>query len=224
MEDQTRINQASAMAWRNAWSNSKFRILTITGSIILLGILIAFPFFFAMIEQKQGQALNDRLLLLLPPVDVSIPTFIIIWSMTLLLWIRFVQDPSLFLTFLFCFIMLCFSRMITIMLVPLDPPAGLIPLKDPLSSIFYGGTHKFIRKDLFYSGHTSIQFLMFLTLKKRTDKILALISTVAIGILVLMQHVHYTIDVLAAFVFSYLIYRIGKKITAYELPPPSRFY
>jgi hypothetical protein len=91
----------------------------------------------------------------------------------------------------------------------------LIPLKDPISSLFYGGTQVFITKDLFYSGHTSTQFLIFLCLKKRNDKIVALLATCIVGILVLVQHVHYTIDVLAAFAFTYVIYLMGKKIADY---------
>ncbi|MCW3087973.1 MAG: hypothetical protein JWQ78_1359 [Sediminibacterium sp.] len=190
--------------------------MAIAGTVILLGILISFPFFFAFIEQRPGPVLEDRFLLLIPPADVSIPTFIVIWSMTVLLWVRCVQEPRIFVLFLWCFIVLCFSRMLTISLIPLDPPQGLIPLKDPLSSIFYGGTDKFIQKDLFYSGHTSIQFLMFLTLRKKIDKIVTLLSTLIIATLVLVQHIHYTVDVLAAFAFSYAIYRLVKWITAYE--------
>ena len=215
MEEQTNGGRAIAIAWKNAWSNLKFRRMMLAGSIIMVGILVSFPFFFALIEQREGPLLNDPILILIPPADVSIPTFIVIWSMTVLLWIRCAQDPSILLVFVWCFILLCFSRMITIILFPLNPPVGLIPLKDPLASIFYGGTDKFIQKDLFYSGHTSIQFLMFLTLKRKMDKMLALIATFTIGTLVLVQHVHYTIDVVAAFVFSYLIYRVGKIITVH---------
>ena len=105
--------------------------------------------------------------------------------------------------------------MISITLLPLEPPVGLIPLKDPISSIFYGGTQVFIKKDLFYSGHTSIQFLIFLSLKKRTEKIVSLLATISIACFVLIQHVHYTIDVIAAIAFTYLIYRIGKWIAEY---------
>lgn len=215
MEDQRDGNKAIVIAWKNAWSSRKFRTMTTAGSIVLLGILVCFPFFFSIIEQREGTLINDHLLILIPPNDVSIPTFIVIWSMTLLLWVRFLQDPSIFILFLWCFIILCFSRMFTILLFPLNPPTGLIPLRDPLSSIFYGGAGRFISKDLFYSGHTSIQFLMFLILRKKIDRVLALLSTLIIGTLVLVQHVHYTIDVLAAIVFSYLIYLLGKKITVY---------
>ncbi|MFX7751990.1 phosphatase PAP2-related protein, partial [Acinetobacter baumannii] len=91
---------------------------------------------------------------------------------------------------------------ITISLVPLNPPQGLIPLIDPLTNIFYGG--KFISKDLFYSGHTATLFLMSLCLQKQSEKILALIASIAVAVMVLIQHVHYSIDVLAAFPFAYL--------------------
>lgn len=212
-EERTREQRTIALAWKNAWADRRFRITTIISSIMLIVVLASFPVFFGYIEQREGTLLNDHLLRYIPAADVSIPTFLIIWSMTILLWIRCVQDPEIFIVFLCCFVLLCLSRIITITLVPLEPPVGLLPLKDPLSSIFYGGTDKFIQKDLFYSGHTSIQLLMFFTLKKKWDKILALCSSIAIGIFVLVQHVHYTIDVLAAIIFSYGIYRLGLVVT-----------
>ena len=55
-------------------------------------------------------------------------------------------------------------------------------------------------------------FLMFLCLKKRTDKILALAATVFIGIAVLLQHVHYTLDVVMAPLITYFIWIGSKKI------------
>jgi hypothetical protein len=212
-DERIREQRTIALAWKKAWADRRFRLTTIVASIMLVIILASFPVFFGYIEQREGTLLNDHLLRYIPAVDVSIPTFLIIWSMTILIWIRCVQDPEIFIVFLSCFVLLCLSRIITITLVPLNPPEGLIPLKDPLSSIFYGGTDKFIQKDLFYSGHTSIQLLMFFTLKKKTDKLLGLLSSIAIGTLVLVQHVHYTIDVLAAIIFSYGIYRLGLLVT-----------
>ncbi len=204
-----------AQSWDEAWDNRVFRIKTISASILLVITLAIFPLFFSIIEKRIGLQLNDYLLQRLPAADVSVTTFIVIWSVTILLLVRCVQRADIFLLMLWAFLFLCLSRILTITLVPLSPPEGLIPLKDPLTSIFYGGTDKFITKDLFYSGHTSIQFLIFLVLKKKADKIIALLASIAVGMLVLIQHVHYTIDVLAAFVFTYIIYRIAKLVTVY---------
>ncbi len=217
MQDQTTgENRAIAMAWKNAWSRKRFRVITVTGTVVLLCILACFPIFFQHIEQREGVLLHDWLLLNIPSYDVSVPTFLIIWSMTILLWIRCVQDPYIFIVFLCCFIIASLTRMLTITLFPLNPPVGLIPLRDPLSSFFYGGPDIFIQKDLFYSGHTSTQLLIFFTLKKKSDKLLAFFASIAIGSFVLIQHVHYTIDVAAAVVFSYVIYLLCKKITGAE--------
>jgi hypothetical protein len=41
---------------------------------------------------------------------------------------------------------------------------------------------------------------------KKGDKLVTLFSSIAIGALVLIQHVHYTIDVVAAPIFTYAIF------------------
>ena len=212
MEDQIKVNIAKA--WKTTWQNRKSRFLLIFGGLVLIGILIYFPYFFAMIEQKEGSIINDTFLATIPTKDLSVPIFILLWSTSFLILIRCIQNPSMLILFLWSFILITLSRFITIQLFPLNPPDGLIPLKDPLTSFFYGGTDMFIRKDLFYSGHTSSQFLIFLTLTRKWDKRVALLSSLLIGSFVLVQHIHYTIDVLAAYIITYLIFRIAQKITA----------
>ncbi|MES2003431.1 MAG: phosphatase PAP2-related protein [Bacteroidota bacterium] len=214
MEDRDGANKRIALAWRKAWGNRDFRLKTIIGTILLLVVILSLPYFFAIIERRQGVQFNDWLLGFIPPVDVSLLTFILIWSMTLFLWVRAIQNPAIFLVALCSLVILCYSRIVTISLIPLNPPAGLIPLKDPISSLFYGGPEVFITKDLFYSGHTATQFLIFLCLHKKTDKLIALFSTITVAALVLVQHVHYTIDVLAAFVITYFVYLLGKKVAS----------
>ncbi len=175
-------------------------------------ILLLFPHYFAFIEARNGLVLNDRLLDYLTPHDFSIPIFIIIWSTTILLIIRCVNQPAIFLQVIYCLVILSVVRMITIYLVPLNPPAGLIVIKDPLTSLTYGGKDVFITKDLFFSGHTSNMLMMALCFQKRTDKWLGFIAAFLVGILVLFQHVHYSIDVIGALVITFFLVKLGKKL------------
>lgn len=196
------------VTWKDVWKYSSFRTRAITGVFIFTLLLIIFPFFFSIIENKKGIELNDPIIDSLPSFNLSIPIFFIIWGMSLLIIYRCLQDPSIFILFLWSFIGMSLMRILTISFVTLEAPMGFVELKDPVTSIFYG--NKFITKDLFFSGHTATQFLIFLSLRKRTDKVLALISTIAVGIMVLFQHVHYTIDVLAAPLFAYIAYKLTK--------------
>ncbi len=204
--------RAAVGVWKINWQSSDYRKKLITGLILISFILFSLPFFYQAIEQRNGISFNDYLLSWLPAYDLSIYIFTVIWSMTLLTFSRFKQDPNIFLTFLWGFILINLSRFVSIGLIPLNAPADLIPIHDPISNHFYGP--KFITKDLFFSGHTAAMFLMFLCLKKRTDKILALIATIVIGIAVLLQHVHYTMDVVMAPVITYFLWIGSKKIVA----------
>jgi membrane-associated phospholipid phosphatase len=204
--------RAAVGVWKINWQSSDYRKKLITGLILISFILLSLPFFYQAIEQRNGFSFNDYLLSWLPAYDLSIYIFTVIWSMTLLTFSRFKQDPNIFLTFLWGFILINLSRFVSIGLIPLNAPADLIPIHDPISNHFYGP--KFITKDLFFSGHTAAMFLMFLCLKKRTDKILALLATIIIGIAVLVQHVHYTMDVVMAPVITYFIWIGSKKIVA----------
>ena len=101
--------------------------------------------------------------------------------------------------------------MLTITLFPLDPPIKIVELVDPVLLPFYG--HSEINRDLFFSGHTSSAFVIFLILKKRWEKILALLATLVVAFLLLVQHIHYTIDVVFAPFFVYLVFMLAKKVS-----------
>jgi hypothetical protein len=196
--------------WQEAWAAPAFRRLLFAGVVMILAILSIFPFYFQWIEHRHGIVINDFILRELPRLDVSIPLFIVIWGLSLLAIVRAVYSPRIFMTFIWAWIPLTLCRFLTITLIPLDPPAGLIGLTDPLSNFFYGPS--FVTKDLFFSGHTSTVFLVFLCLPGKRDKLVAMMGTLVVGILLLVQHVHYTLDVLFAFPFGYLFWWISSRI------------
>jgi membrane-associated phospholipid phosphatase len=201
------------ISWSKAWQEQRFRNKTFIALILVAIILTLLPTFFAFIEKREGMVLQDFVLDAIPAMDVSVPTFVIIWSIVLLVFYRIYQNPHLFLVVAYGFILMCILRILTISMLPLNPPAGLIVLKDPIANIAYGGNGIFITKDLFYSGHTGNMFLFFLCLERKWDKIFALTASFLVGILVMIQHIHYSIDVIAAFIFTYFIYLGAKKLS-----------
>ena len=106
-------------------------------------------------------------------------------------------------------------RVITLSLSPLEPPLGLVPLTDPGALFFYGGIE--VTKDLFFSGHTATAFLIYLCLQERIEKAVALAAVIVLAVMLLIQHIHYTIDVLAAVPITYYCYQLSKRIAAYAL-------
>ncbi len=199
--------------WTAAIANTRSRTKIIAAVASLTAIILFFPHFFLYIEQRQnGILLDDWVLNRLNPRDFSMPVFVIIWSATGLFIYRSVTNPALFLDVVFSLILLCIARMASIYLVQLEPPAQLIKLTDPLTSLTYGGRGMFMTKDLFFSGHTSNMLLLALCFQKKSDKILCVAATILIGSMVLIQHVHYTIDVVGAIVFTSMLVPIGKKL------------
>ncbi|WP_407430442.1 phosphatase PAP2-related protein [Arcticibacter sp.] len=196
--------------WALAWQSPLFRQRLLVAIGILLCLTPIFPLFYQYIEKREGQVYEDMLLQIIPSVDVSIPIFMITWGMALFTLSKVIRVPRVFLALLYGIIVLNVSRFISISLVPLNPPAGLIDIWDPITDMFYGETY--VTKDLFYSGHTATQFLFFLFLTKRSDKALALVSTILMGLLVMVQHVHYTVDVVFAPPLTYLCYLLAVRL------------
>jgi len=199
--------------WKDTWHSTYKRRQLIIGTIIMLIVVFTLPYFFSFIEKRQGVILDDWVLAQISPHNVSVLIFSIIWGMALLILYRAVYNPAIYITYCWALILVCIARFISISLVPLAPPAGLIPLTDPLTGVFYG--RALVTKDLFFSGHTATLTLIYLCLEKRTDKLIGLIAIVIVGFLLLVQHIHYTIDVLAAPAVVYALYRLTRYLLYY---------
>jgi hypothetical protein len=196
--------------WKIAWQKKKFRYTLFAGLFLMTVILACYPFFFQYIEDRKGYLFRDPVLKLVAAHDVYIPVFFFIWSCAALMFVSAIRNPGVLLTFLVSYIFLSIIRMLAIFLFPLEPPAGIISLIDPLSNYFYGA--KFITRDLFFSGHVSTLFLMYLCQQGKLTRTYTLIASLCVSILVLIQHIHYSIDVLFAFPFAYGCYKCGKDV------------
>ena len=197
-----------SVSWRTAWKRPRFRQMAIGGLLLVCGLLAIWPNYLAWVEARNGTQLTDYVLDTLPVYDASLPVFISLWSAALLLIYRVQRSPTIYLHFIWGYALLFITRIISIGLTPLNPPDGLIELRDPLSNYFYGT--RFITKDLFFSGHTASICLMAFCLTLPRDRWLVFFGTAVVGVGVLLLRIHYTADVVAAPFFAYGVYRIAK--------------
>ena len=198
------------MEFRETFRNNKFKIEFFITITLLVLILVTLSNFLNFIERRNGVILNDPVLNLFDPVDLTWLTFGLIYVSLIAAIIFFSKKPQLLLVASQSYILMIILRMIAMYLVSLNPPEKMIPLNDPLVEFF--GTGQLLTKDLFFSGHTATLFLLFLLADLKSLKIFFLISTITLAISVLLQHVHYSIDVLAAPFFAYGSFKLIEKL------------
>ena len=198
--------------WKEALSVLGFAPKLITTiAIFILGAL-QFPTYFKNIQKRSGNDVNDFVLNYLPNVDVSTYIFAIIYGLLTYMLLRILVKPQLFLLFALTFVIETVFRMTTIYLFPLNPPINLVNLHDTFAQLLIYGDTEPITKDLFFSGHTATMVMICLFVEGQRDKIVAMFATFLLAILLLIQHVHYTIDVFGALFFTYVSYLIARQI------------
>lgn len=185
-------------SWKSAFENRRFAFKFLSA----LAVFLIFPFkadnYFQWIQLRPGTQWNDHLLNLIPALNVSYPIFGIIYLSVIYLLFRLLQDPDRFLWFAWAFNLETALRFLSIYLVPLDPPVGLVDLHDPLAEIFIYGDNLAITKDLFFSGHTATMVFVCFFLPTARERWMAVGLSIVLVSLLLIQHVHYSLDILVA--------------------------
>ena len=197
--------------WRQAWADRGFRWRALLTPPALVATLSALAALVKWVERRPGAVLADPVLALLAPRDVTWPVFTLIYVGILLAVVRLVRTPVRLVLGVQAYVVMALLRIVVMWATPLDPPPGMIVLEDPLVQGF-GGTALPLTRDLFFSGHTSTMFLLFLAVPGRAARAFFLACTASVAFLVLVQHVHYAVDVLAAPPFAYLAFRIASRL------------
>ncbi len=193
-------------AWKNAWASHAFRWQIILTTICLPACLRTLAAFLNRVEERPGIILPDPLLALFTPVDVNWLSFAIIYGGLFTGIVLLLKHPRHLVLAIQTYIVMVIFRIIAMSLVPLDPPATTIDLRDPIVQIF--GTGRMLTKDLFFSGHTATLFLVGLSMPTQRLRIVYYLAALAVACCVLAQHAHYGIDTFAAPFFAYGAYRI----------------
>jgi hypothetical protein len=98
-------------------------------------------------------------------------------------------------------------RALFVMMTHIGPYPLKLELESNLLTFITSGN------DLFFSGHTGLPFLIALIFWNHLYiRVIFVSASVIFGIIVLLAHLHYSIDVFAAFFITYSIYHIALKL------------
>lgn len=196
--------------WLLAWSQRRFRwALSVSLLVAALSPLLL-PVIYASLDRRPGWVPPDPVLHRLPPEQVSWAIFGLLFPTLILVVVSCLVRPWVLIRGgLACAVMYAL-RAATMTLIPLAAPTDLIALRDPIGQLFYPGKLPETR-DLFFSGHTAIMFLLVRMVRTRLAKVAVTLAATAVGMLLLIQHAHWTIDVLAAPVFAALCWHLSGK-------------
>lgn len=206
-------NNSFIEIWEKRFSERSTRNEFLIVIAVLVVSLISLSNFLLFNELRNGVIFPDPILNLFSPLDVTWLTFVIIYSALIVAIIYLIKYPELLTLALLSYAFTAFFRIAAMYSLPLNPPVNMIPLNDPFVQLFGGGN--ILLKDLFFSGHTSTLFLLFLVVKKKKIKLVFLLLTFAVAVCVLVQHVHYTVDVIAAPFFAYAAFVFADRTLIY---------
>ncbi|HQV38235.1 MAG TPA: phosphatase PAP2-related protein [Flavobacteriales bacterium] len=193
----TATGHHAPLTWRKALAIPAFSRALLVAAAAGIAVAVALPRFFDRIQGKPGSLMHDPVLAAWMAQDVSDLTFTVIYGTLVIVIASVARSPMRILHGLSAYVLMLLLRMLAMSLFTLEPPPGIIPLVDPFTQVFYPGTTPFL-KDLFFSGHTATLTIMILLARKGPVRWFAAFCMAAVGSLVLVQHVHWTVDVLAA--------------------------
>jgi hypothetical protein len=199
------------VSWRLFFEDNKNRQFFYISLLVLSLILFLFLHFLTYNEGRNGYVFSDPLLNMFRPLDVSFFTFILTYGLCIAGLIASLRSPFLFLKIIQVYGLITLLRMASLYILPLEPPAQIIPLQDPfLKFSFYSGRDNL--KDLFFSGHTAALFLFAFCFRNRKLKIAFISGAVLVAGLLVLQHVHFSIDVIAAPFFTGMAFLLHNKL------------
>lgn len=193
-------------AWKSALGDRMFTLkLMITPGLFFLYSAVT-QRLGNYVEMRKGIQLDDKLLYLFPTIDLSAPVFLLLYSSLTLIIITHLEKPKVILRVIEMHFLVAVVRQVCILAVALDPPVGMIVLRDLFLENTVYPRHSPLTKDLFFSGHVASIWLYFLCAEKKAIKMYLFFTTILMSIMILCMRVHYTYDVYGAFVFTTLIY------------------
>ncbi len=204
-------------AWRSELKDKVFRTKLILMPALFLVYSAITQQLGNYIQMRQGVRLNDKLLTLFPSHDFSQYIFLLLYASLLTIIVTHLHKPKMILKVLEMHLFVAVVRQICILLLALEPPVGIIVLRDVFLENTVYPPDAPLTKDLFFSGHVASIWIYFLCATKNYLKVYFALATVLMSFMVLSMRVHYSYDVFGAIFFTTLIYAMPTRVRSYYL-------
>ena len=196
-------------SWTSILADRRELLMSARTVIVLILTLTSYASFLTGIEMRQGFAFQDPMHTLMGPIDLTWPIFLILYGGLIVTIGLLLRQPLILFRAMRAYTILVAIRMLCMWMLPLDPPSTMIALSDPIVELFTSGGASTLTRDLFFSGHTATFFLIGAVVPNAVFRRTFYALGCLVGMLVIAQHVHYTVDVLvapmAAFTAAYLV-------------------
>jgi hypothetical protein len=191
--------------WNLLITDRKFRISLIVG----MGMLIFAYFlnFWASVynDAQVYASAGDLILSQIPTYNLEFSfTWIMYGLMILIFLYPLFFEPEIAPFALKTYALLIMLRCAFILLTNIGPPVGFFYATDQVGGNVISDL--MFKNDLFFSGHTAYPFMAFLIFRKSMIRWLFLAGSILQAFTVLLMHIHYSIDVFAAYFITFGVY------------------
>ena len=190
--------------WRDAVAEDTFRKYFAANFLFCLTVYLLIAQWLKYNSTRHGTIVNDPLYTILPLHDFSVYIFFLTYSVTIATILYLISVPQLLHRAFTAFTILFIIRALCIFFIPLSPWGDMLTLRDPFTN--FVASEESIRNDLFFSGHMSDMAFFYFVVGSSLLRRYIVFCAVLVGFMLISQHVHYTLDVLAAPVFAYFCY------------------
>jgi len=193
---------------KSYWSRKGSIFSSISGAFLFLGSLFVSFFASFYATDKASNSVNDLILSNTPVFNVDFIVNEGVMIFTFFIVIILLLKPKRIPFVLKSAALFIFIRSLFITLTHLGPfpEQSFLDPNDFMRHFNLGG-------DYFFSGHTGLPFLIALIFwDQKIIRTIALLTSIIFGVAVLLGHLHYSIDVFAAFFITYSIFHIAIKL------------